>query len=666
MAINPESQYPGKIAPSTAAYPYGQARNITVPGDGTGTPWEAALVNDLFGFQQALLSDTGIVPSGTPDSATVSQYMRAGLKFFGASCTTYAAMKAIKQDRVSDGVGVYTAFRSVIGDNGGGLFVFSSANLSAQVTADTLEGIYVAPDFDGTGASGAWVRMYVGARHIDWYGLAADGTDETAALQEVVSAGGKLEGTRGKLYYVTSSISVPSNSYLYGGWGIEADGFHTGFNLDGVSNVQIKDLDVQPVAGQKGFDFGFLIQNGCSAIHIYENRITDIGSDPASGGTEAGHGIILASSGPINTDIHIYRNRISNVGGKGNLRGDFVYLSYVDEVWVTENVCEQSQRMGVAVTDYCTNFHINRNQIKKPGLAGVDLEPNTGGYVSHSGEIIGNTITDYGSQGAGAIGVQKFAVDFHGPVEDVTFAFNECDAGLNGIQHVNAQNGARDFRVIDNTFKGVVSGDACKMFAGSGTSNWSISRNKFGTAASPLTGQVVNAFDCQNISMTENTCYGDGTAICFFASNCSGVKILNQKLVDDFTKLAEIRNSVSGVGFQVVGNTTSNINTYGVHIRPSSSAVMTGVAIRDNELDGSTGTNALFLEPLTGGSVSEFIWDGNALTGTWAANCNSNVTSTGHFKYYTSTAAVGSPFAGQIIYSFADNKTKQYDGSVWV
>ena len=77
MAINPETQYPGKIAPSSASYPYGQARNVTVPGDGTGTPWEAALVNDLFGFLQAMLTEGSVVPSGTPETATASQYLTA-------------------------------------------------------------------------------------------------------------------------------------------------------------------------------------------------------------------------------------------------------------------------------------------------------------------------------------------------------------------------------------------------------------------------------------------------------------------------------------------------------------------------------------------------------------------------------------------------------------
>lgn len=77
MAINPESQYPGKISPATPQYPYGSARNVTLPGDGTGTPWEAALVNDILGWQQAILSDAGSEPTGTPEKATASQYLDA-------------------------------------------------------------------------------------------------------------------------------------------------------------------------------------------------------------------------------------------------------------------------------------------------------------------------------------------------------------------------------------------------------------------------------------------------------------------------------------------------------------------------------------------------------------------------------------------------------------
>lgn len=77
MAIIPETEFPGKIIPGNANYPYGQARDITTPSDGTGTPLRASLVNDIFGFLQATLVGGGVTPSGAPDTATVSQYLTA-------------------------------------------------------------------------------------------------------------------------------------------------------------------------------------------------------------------------------------------------------------------------------------------------------------------------------------------------------------------------------------------------------------------------------------------------------------------------------------------------------------------------------------------------------------------------------------------------------------
>ena len=90
MAINPETQYPGKVAASSAPYPYGQAQNITTPGDGTGTPWEAALLNDIFGFQQALLKAAGnIVPSGSPDQVGTSQYLQSVIEIAAGRAHVY-------------------------------------------------------------------------------------------------------------------------------------------------------------------------------------------------------------------------------------------------------------------------------------------------------------------------------------------------------------------------------------------------------------------------------------------------------------------------------------------------------------------------------------------------------------------------------------------------
>lgn len=83
MALDPSAEYPGQVATGDAGYPYGKAQNVTVEGDGTGTPLEKALVNDLFGFQQALLDAADIAPSGVPDQVGASQYLQAFYQLLG-------------------------------------------------------------------------------------------------------------------------------------------------------------------------------------------------------------------------------------------------------------------------------------------------------------------------------------------------------------------------------------------------------------------------------------------------------------------------------------------------------------------------------------------------------------------------------------------------------
>lgn len=77
MAIRPNNEYPSATTSPDSNYPYGGARNVSSPGDGTGTPWEEKLINDLFGFQQALLQEANITPNDNPETAAVSQYLEA-------------------------------------------------------------------------------------------------------------------------------------------------------------------------------------------------------------------------------------------------------------------------------------------------------------------------------------------------------------------------------------------------------------------------------------------------------------------------------------------------------------------------------------------------------------------------------------------------------------
>jgi len=77
MAIDPSASFPGRTDNTSdpVGYPLGKAKDQTTPGN--GTPFVAVLLNDIFGFQQALLDAAGLTASGTPDKVGASQYLAA-------------------------------------------------------------------------------------------------------------------------------------------------------------------------------------------------------------------------------------------------------------------------------------------------------------------------------------------------------------------------------------------------------------------------------------------------------------------------------------------------------------------------------------------------------------------------------------------------------------
>jgi len=79
---------------------------------------------------------------------------------------------------------IYLEGRTAAGDGGQGVFAWDASDLSTEVAADILHGVYVPPNSDATGASGAWVRILPqNGVFVDWFGAKADGsTDSTAAI----------------------------------------------------------------------------------------------------------------------------------------------------------------------------------------------------------------------------------------------------------------------------------------------------------------------------------------------------------------------------------------------------------------------------------------------------------------------------------------------------
>lgn len=89
-----------------------------------------------------------------------------------------------------------------------GDFIFSTANLSSQVTDDPRQAFYVPPAAAPTGASGAWVRRYTSFAHAGWFGAVGDGvTDDTASLTAFINSAIALPGVAHILDALTYRIT---------------------------------------------------------------------------------------------------------------------------------------------------------------------------------------------------------------------------------------------------------------------------------------------------------------------------------------------------------------------------------------------------------------------------------------------------------------------------
>lgn len=75
MAIIPSSLPNTNAADSD--YPLGSAKNSSAPGTKDGTAVQAAILNDIWGFCQRLLTEASVTASGDPDTILVSQYFEA-------------------------------------------------------------------------------------------------------------------------------------------------------------------------------------------------------------------------------------------------------------------------------------------------------------------------------------------------------------------------------------------------------------------------------------------------------------------------------------------------------------------------------------------------------------------------------------------------------------
>lgn len=141
MAIDPSASYTGQVDTSDpTGYPHGKAQNSASLGDGIGFPLEKDWINDLLGFEQALLVEVAATPSGTPDKAGSSQYLDAIKAVIrrernNAQVLNWPERAGFASLGSADGV-MGLGYAPDLGVGGGGLWVLQTSGLDVWSSED--------------------------------------------------------------------------------------------------------------------------------------------------------------------------------------------------------------------------------------------------------------------------------------------------------------------------------------------------------------------------------------------------------------------------------------------------------------------------------------------------------------------------------------------------
>jgi len=243
MAILPFISFPGKVTFPASGYPLGKAQNITTPGDGTGTPWDEAVVNDWFGFFQTLLYE-GLIPggglvSGNADEYGASQYYQACRRLFGAVFVNIFDLQSTDSSELRDGtiavVAEDTEFMfaevktgTVTGD-GVRLFPFTddanryaeritksylfdwSGNLAALPAADFGYFLLAGGTYSTTAPAAAGYRFPVGAK-LTGVAVSNKGSHDIAGLAFYADPSPSSSQPDDMEYRLTAWVDVPAGA----------------------------------------------------------------------------------------------------------------------------------------------------------------------------------------------------------------------------------------------------------------------------------------------------------------------------------------------------------------------------------------------------------------------------------------------------------------------
>jgi hypothetical protein len=206
----------------------------------TGRP---RVINDIYLGQPTTADFYALQAEIEDDAQQIAAYVGDASQYISAAATLLATVGQAPASGLSISAVNRTALASLGTDRPAvlmeagreGQFVFDSSNLSAKVTADSAQGIYVPPASDTTGASGAWVRKFTGPFDFAWFGGKDDwngttGTDNVPAWNAMISLiaaqnrnnsttiypSAPVIGLTGTAYYFSDAIDIKQTLHIRG------------------------------------------------------------------------------------------------------------------------------------------------------------------------------------------------------------------------------------------------------------------------------------------------------------------------------------------------------------------------------------------------------------------------------------------------------------------
>lgn len=231
---------------------------------------------------------------------------------------------------------IYVKGRISPGDDGGGTFIFNNSNLSTEVTNDTRSGIYVAPNIDLSGLSGAWIRQCDDIINVKWFGAIGDGVnDDILAIQASIdfftTEGGSVFFPKGE-YRTTATIDIDSSDgiTIHGEGGLSIN-FSAIPGAPGVVGTGISTGTTKILAD---FNSGPVIRVYKRACNIRDMAI-DASTARKSSGSSDGYGIHVESLdviGEATKRTFLQRVRVLNQPNHGIVFVNDIVASRVDFV----------------------------------------------------------------------------------------------------------------------------------------------------------------------------------------------------------------------------------------------------------------------------------------------------------------------------------------------